>query len=119
IQTINRRSKSQVQSCLHARRLPRRIHSQNAATQTWDTWTVPVLGGSSSRLMQNAAGLSWFAPDRIAFSQIMAGTAVHMGVVTARENRAEEREIYFPSHERAMAHYSYPSPDHRSLLLVE
>jgi hypothetical protein len=42
-----------------------------------------------------------------------------MGVVTARETRAEEREIYFPSHERAMAHYSYPSPDQRSLLIVE
>jgi serine/threonine protein kinase/Tol biopolymer transport system component len=92
---------------------------QNAATQTWDTVTVPVLGGSPSRLMQNAAGLSWFAPDRIVFSEIMAGTAVHMGVVTARESRAEERDLYFPPHERAMAHYSYPSPDQRSLLIVE
>jgi serine/threonine protein kinase len=92
---------------------------QNTKAQTWETWTVPVLGGSPSRLMQNAAGLSWFAPDRIVFSEVMAGTALHMGVVTARENRAEEREIYFPSHERAMAHYSYPSPDRHSLLLVE
>jgi serine/threonine protein kinase len=92
---------------------------QNPKTQTWDTWTVPVLGGSPSRLMQNAAGLSWFAPDRIVFSKIMDGTAVHMGVVTARDNRADEREIYFPAHERAMAHYSYPSPDRRSLLIVE
>jgi Tol biopolymer transport system component/tRNA A-37 threonylcarbamoyl transferase component Bud32 len=93
--------------------------AQNPATQTWDTWTVPVLGGSPSRLIQNAAGLSWFAPDRILFSEIMAGTAVHMGIATARENRAEEREIYFPSHERAMAHYSDLSPDQRSLLIVE
>jgi serine/threonine protein kinase/Tol biopolymer transport system component len=93
--------------------------AQNAATQTWDTWTVPVLGGSSSLLMQNAAGLSWLAPDRIVFSEIMVGTLLHMGVVTARETRAEEREIYFPDHERAMAHYSYPSPDQRSLLIVE
>ena len=69
--------------------------------------------------MQNAAGLSWLAPDRIVFSEIMAGTALHMGVVTARETRAEEREIYFPPHERAMAHYSYPSPDLRRLLIVE
>jgi Tol biopolymer transport system component len=92
---------------------------QNAATQTWDTLTVPVLGGSPSLLMQNAAGLSWLSPDRIVFSEIMAGTALHMGVVTARETRADEREIYFPPHERAMAHYSYPSPDQRSLLIVE
>ncbi len=92
---------------------------QNLTGQTWDTWTVPVLGGPPSRLMQNAAGLSWFAPDRIVFSEVMAGTAVHMGIVSARETRAEEREIYFPSHERAMAHYSYPSPDQRSLLIVE
>jgi Tol biopolymer transport system component len=69
--------------------------------------------------MRNAAGLSWFAPDRIVFSEIMAGTALHMGIVTARENRADERQIYFPSHERAMAHFSYPSPDQRSLLIVE
>ena len=86
---------------------------------SFDTWTVPVLGGPPSRLMNNAAGLSWLAPDRVLFSEIMAGTAVHMGIVTARESRAEERSIYFPSHERAMAHYSYPSPDRRSLLVVE
>jgi serine/threonine protein kinase/Tol biopolymer transport system component len=92
---------------------------QNPATLTWDTWTVPVLGGSPSRLMQNAAGLSWLTPDRIVFSEVMAGTAAHMGVVIARETRAEERELYFPSHERAMAHYSYPSPDQRSLLIAE
>ena len=69
--------------------------------------------------MQNAAGLSWLAANRILFSAVMPGTAVHMGVVTAQESRADERAIYFPSHERGMAHYSYPSPDQRSLLLVE
>jgi Tol biopolymer transport system component len=92
---------------------------QNTATRTWDVWTVPVLGGQPSRMMQNAAGLNWLGPDRIVFSEVMAGTAVHMGIVIAQENRAEEREIYFPSHERAMAHYSYASPDQRSLLIVE
>jgi eukaryotic-like serine/threonine-protein kinase len=93
--------------------------SQSASARTWDTWTVPVLGGPPSRFMQNATGLSWFTPDRIVFSEIMMGTAIHMGIVTARDNRAEERELYFPAHERAMAHYSYPSPDQRSLLVVE
>jgi eukaryotic-like serine/threonine-protein kinase len=94
--------------------------ARSPGTQTWgDIWNVPVLGGAPSRLMPNAAGLSWFGTDRIVFSEVMAGTAVHMGIVTARQNRAEQREIYFPSHERAMAHYSYPSPDQRSLLIVE
>ena len=85
----------------------------------FETWTVPVLGGPITRLMPNSAGLSWFGTDRIMFSEIMAGTVVHMGIKTARENRTDEREVYFPNHERGMAHYSYPSPDQHSILLVE
>jgi serine/threonine protein kinase/WD40 repeat protein len=85
----------------------------------FETWTVPVLGGPISRLMPNSAGLSWYGTDRIVFSQIMDGTLVHMGIKTARENRTDEHEVYFPTHERGMAHYSYPSPDQRSILLVE
>jgi Tol biopolymer transport system component len=88
-------------------------------TVSWDTWTVPVLGGPPARLMANAAGLSWVSPDRVLFSEIMAGTVLHMGIVTAKESRAEERRIYFPAHERAMAHYSWPSPDRSSVLIVE
>jgi Tol biopolymer transport system component/predicted Ser/Thr protein kinase len=87
--------------------------------RTWNTWTVPVLGGEPTRLMVNAAGLSWIGPDRVLFSEIMAGTALHMGIVTAKENRAEERSIYFPEHERAMAHYSWLSPDRSWVLIVE
>jgi eukaryotic-like serine/threonine-protein kinase len=85
----------------------------------WQTWTVPVLGGTPARLMANAAGLSWIGPDRVLFSEIMAGTVLHMGVVTAKESRAEERAIYFPAHERAMAHYSWLSPDRDWVLIVE
>jgi len=85
----------------------------------WSTWTVPVLGGAPSRLMANAAGLSWIGPDRVLFSEIMPGTVIHMGIVTAKESRAEERAIYFPPHERAMAHYSWLSPDRRWVLIVE
>ncbi len=85
----------------------------------FETWTVPVLGGPITRLMPNSAGLSWYGTDRIVFSEIMAGTVVHMGIKTARENRTDEHEVYFPSHERGMAHYSYPSPDQHSILLVE
>jgi eukaryotic-like serine/threonine-protein kinase len=87
--------------------------------RTWDTWTVPVLGGPITHLMANAAGLSWFGTDRIVFSEVMPGTTLHMGIKTARENRADEREVYFPNHERAMAHYSYPSPDQHAIMIVE
>jgi hypothetical protein len=42
-----------------------------------------------------------------------------MGIVTAAENRAESREIYFPPNELGMVHYSYASPDRKSVLAVE
>jgi len=59
-------------------------------------------------------------PDkRVLFSEVMNGTSLHMGIVTATEGRAESREIYFPQHENAMAHYSYASPDLKSVLVVE
>jgi Tol biopolymer transport system component len=86
---------------------------------TFDTWTVPVLGGPPTRLMVNAAGLSWIGPDRVLFSEVMAGSNLHMGIVTAKESRAEERAIYFPAHERAMAHYSWLSPKRNWVLIVE
>jgi Tol biopolymer transport system component/predicted Ser/Thr protein kinase len=88
-------------------------------TPSFDTWTVPVLGGTPARLMVNASGLSWIGPERVLFSEVMAGTALHMGIVTAKESRAEERAIYFPAHERAMAHYSWLSPDRGWVLVVE
>jgi serine/threonine protein kinase/Tol biopolymer transport system component len=89
------------------------------ADPTFDTWTVPVLGGPPARLMVNAAGLSWIGPDRVLFSEVMAGTILHMGIVTAKESRAEEHAIYFPVHERAMAHYSWLSPDRDWVLIAE
>jgi eukaryotic-like serine/threonine-protein kinase len=42
-----------------------------------------------------------------------------MGIVTAMENRSEYRKLYFPQHERAMAHFSYASPDRKWALVVE
>jgi hypothetical protein len=86
---------------------------------SFDTWTVPILGGPPTRMMVNAAGLSWIGPDRVLFSEIMEGTVLHMGIVTAKESRAEERAIYFPAHERAMAHYSLLSPDRDWVLIAE
>jgi Tol biopolymer transport system component/tRNA A-37 threonylcarbamoyl transferase component Bud32 len=86
---------------------------------SWDTWTVPVTGGSPTRLMRNAAGLTWIGNGRILFSEVMSGTALHMGIVTSNETRAGERQIYFPEQQRAMAHYSLLSPDQKSILAVE
>src|SRR4051812_42467712 len=51
------------------------------------------------------------------FSEIRTGT--HMGIVTATESRSGYRQIYFPRHERAMAHFSYASPDRTWALVAE
>jgi len=86
--------------------------------QGWQTWTVPTLGGEPAQLMMpNAAGLTWINRERILFSEIKTG--MHMGIVTSGVNRNEHREVYFPPHERAMAHYSFVSPDQRWVLIVE
>jgi Tol biopolymer transport system component len=68
-------------------------------------------------LLSNAAGLVWLNPQQLLFSEIKSG--IHMGVVTSTATRAGLREIYFPEHQRGMAHYSYPSPDRRWALVVE
>ncbi len=86
-------------------------------SDSWETWTAPVRGGPPSRLMGNAAGLSWIGPDRVLFSRIRSG--LHMGIVTAKQDGSDERAIYFPQHERAMAHYSWLSPDWTSVAIVE
>jgi dipeptidyl aminopeptidase/acylaminoacyl peptidase len=39
--------------------------------------------------------------------------------VTADESRAGARDVYLPAHDRAMGHRSYPSPDLKSVLVVE
>jgi serine/threonine protein kinase len=85
---------------------------------SWDTWTVPVLGGEPTSFLPNASGLIWTDSRDVIFSKIM-GAGLHMGIVSSTETRSDEREIYYPSHERAMAHFSYASPDHKSVLLVE
>ncbi len=84
---------------------------------TFDTYSVSVLGGDSHLLMKNAAGLVWLDRNQLLFSQIRSG--LHLGVVTSTATRGGLREIYFPAHERGMAHYSYPSPDRHWALVVE
>jgi serine/threonine protein kinase len=83
----------------------------------WDTWTVPVVGGQPVRLLPNSSGLTWIADHEVLFSEIKSG--LHMGIVTATDSRAAWREIYISPDEHGMAHYSYLSPDRRSVLVVE
>lgn len=83
----------------------------------WKTITVSPIGGEPSQMLSNAAGLTWLDPQHVLFSEIKTG--VHMGVVTAKENRSEYRPIYFPHDERGMVHLSYASPDRKSMLVVE
>ena len=83
----------------------------------WNTYTIDVLGGEPSLLLANAAGLTWLDEYRLLFAEIQTG--MHMGIVTATASRSERREVYFPTHERAMAHYSYASPDRRWALVIE
>jgi Tol biopolymer transport system component len=92
-------------------------NSRVAYTEGGNTWIVSIHGGLPSLLLPNAAGLSWIDELHVLFSEHKSG--IHMGVVTATQARADKREIYFPEHQRAMAHYSYPSPDHKWLLVVE
>jgi len=91
--------------------------SRMISDATWDTLTVPVVGGEPSRLLANATGLVWLDPRHVMFSAFKAGS--HLGIVTATDARADERDIYFPAHERGMAHFSYLSPDRTSVLVVE
>jgi serine/threonine protein kinase len=63
---------------------------------SWNTWTVPVTGGSPTRLMKNAAGLTWIGDGRVLFSEVMAGTVLHMGIVTSQESRASRTRNLFP-----------------------
>jgi serine/threonine protein kinase len=95
-----------------------RIAYTDAQEDSWDTWTVPVFGGQPTRLLPNASGLTWIADQRVLFSEFMTIGALHMGIVTATEGRAKSRKIYFPQHESGMAHYSYASPDLKSILVV-
>lgn len=83
----------------------------------FSTYTVSVLGGESHLLLKNAAGLVWLDQHQLLYSEIRSG--IHLGVVTSTDTRTNLREIYFPAHERGMAHYAYPSPDHRWALVVE
>ncbi len=84
----------------------------------FDTFTVSTLGGDSQMFVPNSAGLSWLDEKHLLFSQIK-GSGIHMGIVTSDRDRSNLREIYFPSLERGMAHFSWLSPDGKWILLEE
>lgn len=88
-------------------------------TSAFSTYEVSALGGEPHLLLNNAAGLVWLDPQRLLFSMIRPGEGIHLGVVTATLTRSGLRELYFPAHERGMAHDSYPSPDQQWALVVE
>jgi len=83
----------------------------------FQTYTVPTLGGDSQLFLPNSAGLIWLDDSHLLFSQIKTG--IHMGIVTSKTDRSDLREIYFPAHERGMAHFSYLSPDKKWVLIAE
>lgn len=85
----------------------------------WNTWVVPVLGGEPKELLPNAAALTWLDREHVMFSEIRPVTTASvtsMGLVTATESRAEERDIYLPP---VMAHRSWLSPDRKWVLVSE
>ncbi len=88
------------------------------AENSWDTWVVPVLGGTPRLWLPNASGLVWMGKDQVLFSEIK-NHDIHMAIVTADESRAGERDVYVPPGDRGMAHRSYASPDGRWALLAE
>jgi serine/threonine protein kinase len=84
----------------------------------WDTWKVPSLGGAAKLWLPNASGLTWIGPQQALFSEITTG--LYMKIVTADQNRGEERDVYLPpTAEIAMAHRSYLSPDRKWVLVAE
>jgi Tol biopolymer transport system component/predicted Ser/Thr protein kinase len=85
----------------------------------WNTYSVSALGGEPSLLLTNASGLTWLDERWLLFSEKPQPGSPHMGVVTALQNRSEYRRIYFPQDERAMAHFSYASPDRKWALVLE
>ena len=64
-------------------------------------------------------GVTWLDERRILFSEMNPPRSVHMGVVTAMEDRSEQRTVYFPQDERGMVHLSYASPDRKWVLVLE
>jgi serine/threonine protein kinase len=94
-----------------------RIAFTRAEGWDWQTWTVPVLGGEPSELLQDASGLSWVGPHQVMFAEMRKD--LYTKIVTASESRANQRDVYLPKTEDGMAHRAYLSPDSKWVLVVE
>jgi eukaryotic-like serine/threonine-protein kinase len=88
-----------------------------AEGKAWDTWLVPITGGPTTLFMSNASGLTFIGAHEVMYSEFKTG--LHLGLVASMDDRSRHRDIYLPSHERGMAHFSYLSPDRKSVLVVE
>ena len=85
---------------------------------SWDTWTVPAIGGAhATKLLANAQALTYIGPREVLYSEFNSG--LHLAVATSLDDRSLHREVYVPVHERGMAHFSSLSPDRKSILIVE
>jgi DNA-binding winged helix-turn-helix (wHTH) protein/Tol biopolymer transport system component len=91
--------------------------TQRQPSGHWDTWVVPITGGAPTLLLPNASGLSFIGAHELLYSEFKQG--VHLGIATSLDDRSQHRDVYLPRHERGMAHYSWLSPDRRSVLVVE
>lgn len=87
------------------------------AARTFDTYTVPVAGGTPQLFLRNAAGLTWLDSQNLLFSRNDVG--VHLGVVKGTASKGATEVVYFPEHQRGMAHLALPSPDKKWILVVE
>lgn len=83
----------------------------------WNTWIIPVLGGKPELWLPNTAALTWVNPQEVLYSTLKTG--LHMSIAAAPESRVSSRDVYVPPIQLGMAHKSYLSPDHKSVLIVE
>lgn len=83
----------------------------------WNTWVVPVLGGEPEVLLPNSAALRWVDRQHVMFSEPRSGSI--MGLATATESRAGERNVYQPTNIAGMAHRSWVSPDGKWVVVSE
>jgi len=83
----------------------------------WNTWVVPAQGGEPQVLLQNASALTWADRKHVVFSELKTGAP--MGIATATESRAGERDVYLPAEIASMAHRSWVSPDGNWVLISE
>src|SRR6267154_2373800 len=70
------------------------------ASDKFNTWMVPVLGGEPRLMFPNTEGLTWIDSCHLVFSEFVSG--IHMSVVTSTSTRDQLRYVYVPPRERGM-----------------